>query len=190
MANGDPILVYDNTSIAKFGPQAHALGWPNSSLLLTQDGDVHRLVTAVLNQQKDDFLGISSMDLDADQDPVHMYGTLAAINSRGIGTTAKLTAHFVHPSGSTVDQDLRVIGVHSVITMEGQQAKWTCQVRTAANSGVTSSAVDWETATAYFEDDIVSNGGELYVCTLAHTSGTDEDEPGVGAEWPDFWDNT
>lgn len=48
----------------------------------------------------------------------------------------------------------------------------------------------WLTATAYSDSpdyDVVTNGGSSYACTAAHTSGTDDDEPGVGANWGDYW---
>lgn len=44
----------------------------------------------------------------------------------------------------------------------------------------------WATATAYGVKDLVSNGGVNYYCYTAHTSGA-SDEPGVGANWQDFW---
>lgn len=45
----------------------------------------------------------------------------------------------------------------------------------------------WTTATGYGEHDLVGNGGVYYRCTNAHTSGTDADEPGVGANWANYW---
>ena len=42
------------------------------------------------------------------------------------------------------------------------------------------------------EGSAVTNGGDTYTCILDHTSGTDSDEPGVGANWETYWvlDNT
>jgi len=45
----------------------------------------------------------------------------------------------------------------------------------------------WVTATPYAEADQVSHNGSSYSCTTAHTSGTDDDEPGVGANWATYW---
>lgn len=59
----------------------------------------------------------------------------------------------------------------------------------------------WATSTAY-EDDVegdgvggnsddgslVSHGGSFWRCKLAHTSGSDDDEPGVGANTATYWD--
>jgi hypothetical protein len=54
----------------------------------------------------------------------------------------------------------------------------------------------WLTATAYEDDvngdgddgSVVTNGGEYYRCLLSHTSGADDEEPGVGANWETYWD--
>jgi microcystin-dependent protein len=45
----------------------------------------------------------------------------------------------------------------------------------------------WATSTAYALKDVVDNGGNLYICILAHTSGSAADEPGVGVDWEDYW---
>lgn len=44
----------------------------------------------------------------------------------------------------------------------------------------------WLVTTGYVVDDAVTNGGETYVCIVNHTA-TAADEPGVGANWEDFW---
>lgn len=131
MAKGDPITVSAPDSIDAYGPCANAFGWPHTDLLLTTDGDVSRLVHAVLNQQKNDFIGIKEVHVDADLDPVHLYGVLTRMASTGIGNTATLDVHHVHPSGETLDMGLRMIGCHFVVTMEGEQAKLTGEIRTA-----------------------------------------------------------
>lgn len=189
MADGDPITVVDNTSIAKFGINANALGWPHNDLLLANDADVERLVHMVLNQQKDDFIGVSEIEVDADQDPAHLYGVLSNLLSRGIGQTGHFDIHWVHPSGATIDQDLRMIGCHGVITMEGSQAKMTANIRTAANQGPAISAAAWVTSHAYTVGKIVADGGAIFQCILAHTSSS-TNEPGVGVSWTTYWDDT
>ncbi|MHB9110746.1 MAG: hypothetical protein ACYDCO_27145 [Armatimonadota bacterium] len=48
----------------------------------------------------------------------------------------------------------------------------------------------WLTATAYAtatDYDVVTNNGSAYACIVGHTSGTDSDEPGVGANWGTYW---
>lgn len=45
----------------------------------------------------------------------------------------------------------------------------------------------WAISTSYSVDDAVSNGGESFICTSAHTSASG-DEPGVGASWTSYWD--
>lgn len=49
-----------------------------------------------------------------------------------------------------------------------------------------SSPAAWVTATAYTAGEAVENGGDNYVCILAHTSGAST-EPGVGASWETNW---
>lgn len=45
----------------------------------------------------------------------------------------------------------------------------------------------WLITTGYVVDDLVNDTGVEYVCIVAHTS-TATDRPGVGANWPDFWE--
>lgn len=45
----------------------------------------------------------------------------------------------------------------------------------------------WVTLTVYAADDYVSNNDLIYKCTVAHTAGDDDEEPGVGANWEDYW---
>lgn len=51
---------------------------------------------------------------------------------------------------------------------------------------VSSAETAWATSTVYSAGDEVSNGGSIYVCHTGHTSSA-SDEPGVGANWEDFW---
>lgn len=45
----------------------------------------------------------------------------------------------------------------------------------------------WATSTAYTLNDVVSNDGDTYICTAAHTSAA-ATEPGTGASWTSYWD--
>ncbi len=45
----------------------------------------------------------------------------------------------------------------------------------------------WMSATAYALNQVVENGGSVYICVSAHTSGA-ADEPGAGASWAATWD--
>ncbi len=185
---GDPITVYDNASIAKYGLISNALGWPHKDLHLVNDTDVKRLISIVLNQQKDDFLGISEVDLDADQLPTTMFGVMSTMASKGIGLLSEFDVDYQHVDGSVMTQNVHVIGMHGTVSMEGKQAKFTMTVRTAQNQGP-SITVAWMTATVYTVGQVVTDNGVFYQCILGHTSGTDDDEPGVGAEWMDFWES-
>ena len=46
----------------------------------------------------------------------------------------------------------------------------------------------WATSTAYAAANVVRNNGSSYVCVQAHTSGSGDDEPGVGANTATYWD--
>ncbi len=45
----------------------------------------------------------------------------------------------------------------------------------------------WVTSTSYAVFDMVSSGGNSYICKVSHTSGATT-EPGVGASWTTNWD--
>ena len=45
----------------------------------------------------------------------------------------------------------------------------------------------WLITTPYVVDDLVADGGVDYVCIQGHTS-TAADQPGVGANWEDYWE--
>ena len=54
--------------------------------------------------------------------------------------------------------------------------------------GSTTFVGNWVTAHAYNSaDNRVTNHGSSYSCTQAHTSGSHDDEPGVGAVWQTYW---
>lgn len=131
--NGHIQTVTDTESIDTFDVQANALGWPHDDLHLVNDADVQRVIRAVLRQQKNDFIGVSSISVDADQDPTHLYGVLCTMASTGIGNQATMDVHWKHPSGEALDVNLKMIGCHFVVTMEGAQAKMTGEVRTVKN---------------------------------------------------------
>lgn len=46
----------------------------------------------------------------------------------------------------------------------------------------------WATATLYHDKYIVVNNGSTYRCKLQHTSGSADDEPGVGVVWTTYWE--
>ncbi|HSX52828.1 MAG TPA: hypothetical protein VLF90_00440, partial [Patescibacteria group bacterium] len=53
--------------------------------------------------------------------------------------------------------------------------------------GSTTFKGNWTTATPYNLADQVTDNGSSYSCILAHTSGSTDDEPGVGATWHTYW---
>jgi len=50
-----------------------------------------------------------------------------------------------------------------------------------------SAAPDWADETDYLIGEYVSNDDITYVCIVAHTSGDEDDEPGVGADTATYW---
>lgn len=118
-------------SIAAFGAQASGFGWPRTDLLLTTDADVLTLLKKVADAQNDDFLGLSSLDLDADQAPTKLYAAMADLATGAIDQRLAVPVRWVHPDGAAFTTSVAVIGMANSITMEGKQAKWTATLRTA-----------------------------------------------------------
>jgi len=53
--------------------------------------------------------------------------------------------------------------------------------------GITDWEGSWQASFSYEESDAVSHNGSSYVARQAHTSDTDDDEPGIGANWETYW---
>lgn len=124
----------DPVSVDQFGVQANALGWPQSDLLLHDDGDVLTLAGLVVDSQSEDFLGISSIDVDADQAPTSLFFDLSTLATAGIETQGRFAVRWVHPSGNVFEVDVWLLGFSHSITMQGNQAKWVATLRTATLS--------------------------------------------------------
>lgn len=117
-------------SVAAYGPQANALGWPRDDLLNASDGDVLAVLVAVVAAQATDFLGISEIDVDADLQPSGLFAALCLIASEGLEAPTGIAARWVHPSATAFSTNVLLAGFHHTITMEGTQAKWTASLRT------------------------------------------------------------
>lgn len=131
---GTEQTITDTDSIKQFGVQANALGWPRTDLLLQNDSDVLTLVTLVLNEQSQDFLGISSIDIDCDQNPAQLYYVMAVFSAQALENQYQLIVNWKHPSSAVFAATLSIIGFTHSITMEGSQAKWTATLKTAKAS--------------------------------------------------------
>lgn len=133
---GNPLTVTDPNSIAAFGVRANALGYPRTDLLLQNDGDVTALLTSVVSQQSNDYLGISEISIDADLaipaagSTTAIYSLLTYIANRGIENGSQFPVRWKHPSGSILTVTVRLIGFSQSITMEGGRVKWTATYRT------------------------------------------------------------
>jgi len=111
-----PQTAVNAESVQAFGVQATTGDWPHTDILLTDDEAVMNLVQAVVAQQANDFVGISSIDLNVEQKPTVMVHLLAPLLSTGIGDAAVAGVRWIHPSGNEYDETVRVIGVDVTIT--------------------------------------------------------------------------
>lgn len=59
-------------------------------------------------------------------------------------------------------------------------------IRNAGQVVLSATPSAWATSTAYVPGNHVANGGANYYCYAGHTSSA-TDEPGVGANWADYW---
>lgn len=134
----EPQKAKDPLSIYRHGPAANALGWPRTDLLQVHDADVKTLVTAVVARQANDFIGFSSVDLDADQQPESLYAALTFLAANGIPGQLQLTVRKVHPSGITYNAVSKIVGLTSTITALGPSAetaaKWEMTLQLATLS--------------------------------------------------------
>lgn len=104
--------------------------------------------------------------------------------SASVNNTGRL---IIASAGGTTDNLVTITGARHAGQMLLLQGTAT---HTITLIDALSDQTDWLTATAYALDDIVDNGGVVYVCKSAHTSsipGGVGNEPGVGDTWKDKW---
>ena len=100
--------------------------------------------------------------------------------SEGNGFSSRL---IVTGEGSAADDIVSIVGAAHAGQILFLQATETTDITLKDRAG---SGTAWATSTAYVAGDIRANGGLLYVCHTGHTSSA-SDEPGVGANWEDYW---
>lgn len=110
---GNPQTAKDKTSLYRHGLHANALGWPRTDLLNDNDADVKTLVASVVARQGGDYLGFSSLDLDADMRPADMYALMSSLALDGIQSQLSFDVRYVHPSGVTYTATVTVVGLHA-----------------------------------------------------------------------------
>jgi len=72
--------------------------------------------------------------------------------------------------------------------LSGAQGGTGASTPAGARTNLGVSVAPWYTATVYVADDLVVNDGVIYRCLVGHTSGTDDEEPGTGGNWEDYWE--
>lgn len=83
----------------------------------------------------------------------------------------------------------QIRGVHELPDIGDDELEQKIELRVGAPTHFDAESVGaWATATGYIELDVRTNGGtpDYWLCTQGHTSGA-SDEPGVGADAPQFW---
>lgn len=102
----------------------------------------------------------------------------------GKDTEAYSSRIIVSPEAAASSDNLYTIlgAAHAgqLLFLQGVATK-TITIRDANESGTA-----WAISTGYVGGVVVANGGALYVCHTNHTSAA-ADEPGVGANWEDYW---
>lgn len=118
-----------------------------------------------------------------DNDGLPATGSVTMLTAPATGETLRITRSTTKTQSATWSNDASF----QAKTIESSFDK----ALLIAQENVYNIALDWQgawvTATAYVENDIVSNDGDTYICTAGHTSGSST-EPGVGASWADYWD--
>jgi len=129
-----PQTATDPVSVDIFRRRATALGWPRSDLMLKNDSDVLALVTRVVNRQANDFLGISGVSVDADMDPERLFFVLSFLAAKGLQPPRAFGVRWVHVSGDEWHVTVYLVGFGFSLTMEGEQAKFTADLRTGTTT--------------------------------------------------------
>jgi hypothetical protein len=65
--------------------------------------------------------------------------------------------------------------------------QWDLVIESDADLALLHDRTAWATATVYSLNDKIKNDGQAYICISAHTSGDEDDEPGTGVDWEDYW---
>jgi hypothetical protein len=121
--------------------------------------------------------------------PIAFFPILAAISNGEVDISFHVNntgSLIVSSETGSTDDLLTITGARAVgqwLLIQGT-ATHTITLKNAINA----SATAWATSTVYALEDEVKNGvtDQVYHCKQAHTSSA-SDEPGVGANWTDFW---
>lgn len=127
----------DNLSQAQFGLLTNLFGFPRADLPIENDADVLALCRRVISLRAWDDLGIDTIAVDTDMDPVNWPIALGYIASVG-RTNVSFTLRWVHPSGNQFLETVIIESQSHSITMEGKQLKWTATLTTAHAGPVSS----------------------------------------------------
>lgn len=106
-------------------------------------------------------------------------GTQGSTGATGAGTTGATGATGAGATGAT--------GAAGATGTAGTQGTTGATGPQGTAGGSTTFVGNWATAIPYATADQVTNNGSSYSCTTPHTSGSHDDEPGVGAVWHTYW---
>jgi hypothetical protein len=105
---------------------------PRTDLIVEDDETVLEVCRQIVLAASEDSIGVQSVSIDIDQDPLRLPLILAQYASRGLTEQTPLLLAWTHPSKTAVFNDaLMIDGFSHNLTMQGNQAKWTCTMLTS-----------------------------------------------------------
>lgn len=123
---------------------------------------------------------------DANPTTHYMEGVVTSYSGNTLNITIDLASDTGSPADSRDDWTINLAGEQGVQGETGETGNTGATGDTGPGWDQWQGA--WQTATAYVENDAVENNGSSYICISDHTSGSDDDEPGVGANTDTYWD--
>lgn len=137
--NGPIITVEDDRSMLQFGTVTQRYGFPRDDLVLESDAEVTTLARRVLGLRAWDDLGVATIALDMDLDPVRLPAILTYLACRA-REAVSFNVTYTHPSGAVLADAFVVEGqTHNLAPVgePGTQLKWTCTLN-VGHAGITS----------------------------------------------------
>lgn len=140
VGTGALTTVEDTRSMGHFGTVAQGYGYPRTDLVLQTDADVAALGQRVISLRAWDDLGIATVSLDADMDPVNLPAIMTFVAARA-REAISFGVTYTHPSGTVFNETVIVEGQsHTIAAVDGTigaALKWTATLN-VGHSGATS----------------------------------------------------
>jgi hypothetical protein len=110
-------------------------GGSRDDLVVQTDAQVRAMLQRLVANAGDDVIGISSIEVDVDLDPINLPSVLAELASTGLEALTPFVVSWTHPSGNTLEIEVFVEGMsHSITPLDGEAGadmKWTATINTA-----------------------------------------------------------